>query len=160
MGLKSLLIFLVLTMGIVGVFGFFSFGLIDYSGYHMCPVSAMLGGDCPPLGNSLILAIHHISGLQQLSRFIIDIDLGSLMAFVVLLIFASWIFLKLTWQSLVGRHALYFRNDAAGELRLVSVGKFLRWLSLRNKRHPHAVFWGARYLPRMQFIVVRGLSIF
>lgn len=141
MRLRILPIFLILVIGGMGIFGFLGFSLIEQGDFHVCPVSLISGGDCPPLGSAFVLTIHHISGLQQLSRFIINIDSASLVLSLALMTFVLLAFFNPTRMALAEHYALYFRSHKIDEFSFGSNWQLFRWLSLRNKRDSHASSW-------------------
>ncbi|MFQ6115417.1 MAG: hypothetical protein ACE5NG_15260 [bacterium] len=138
MGSKALTIFLILSIGIVGILGFLGLGLVG--GGHLCPISAVFGIDCPPSNDIFAMTFHHISGLQNLTRFTVSLDSILFMFSVLLLAFLALIFAR---QKDLSGNFPHQKNYAVEKQDFNPRRRFLRWLSLLNKRDPHALNGGA-----------------
>lgn len=125
---------------IMGVFGFLGLGSVDHNAQHNCPIPLMSGGDCPPVGNTMALASHHVSGLQYFTQSIISID-SSLLMLSTLLVFALLFFSKFSQETSLRQPLSHEAYQRIAESRFIPKKQFLRWLALRHKRDPRALRW-------------------
>jgi len=131
---------IVVSLLAMGVFGFLGLAFMEHSELSSCPVSLLSGGDCPPAGGSMALAFHHISGLQNLTQFVVNLD-TSLLALFTLLVFVFLIFPKFL-QTTPQLQAISFkRYDGVIGFIVFLKKQLLRWLVLRHKRDPHIFLW-------------------
>lgn len=138
MKLRILTIFLILIIGAIGIFGFLSLGLTE-GGF--CPISAILGGSCPMSDNTVALVIHHISGLQYITQFIVNFDSTLLILSILLLSFLFLIFIKREPQVLA-KSLSYQKYSLIEALNRVLSKRLLRWLAILNRQDPHISFLG------------------
>lgn len=137
MRLKILMIFLILSIGIIGIFGFLNLSLTE-GGF--CPISAMLGGDCPPIDNALALAVHHISGLQFLTQFTVNFNPILLILSVLLLGFLFLIFMRK--PQVLAKFLSYQKYSLIKASDRVLRKRLLRWLAILNRLDPRTSFLG------------------
>ncbi len=138
MQLKILSICFVLVLLTIGVFGSFVLGSMDYTANHACPISVSSGNNCPIL-NSLSLAIHHLSGLQNLSQSTININFS---AFILLGISAIFFLMEISSGQIQSSLPLsYQRHQEFLNFTIKPKKKFLRWLAIFNKKDPHLLRW-------------------
>jgi hypothetical protein len=141
MQLKITPILMILSLLAVGVFGFLGLGYIDHASDHDCPISVILGGDCPPIGNALTLATHHLSGLQHVTQSILTIDPILLTLLILLLVALFLIFTNLLKDISTKQNFAYKKHYENEDIKFKANNSLLCWLALHNKRDPHALKW-------------------
>lgn len=141
MQLRIIPTLLILVLGAIGVFGFWSLGSLNHGEHHVCPISMVSGGNCPPVNNTLALAIHHISGLQDFTQGIVSSNLSLFILFTLLLVTFLLVFIKPSDQILSHQPFSYQKYRRAEEFSFKSNRQFLRWLALHEKRDPYALYW-------------------
>ncbi len=141
MRLRILTIFIISSLLTIGVLGFWGLGSINHSGQHSCPIFLMLGGYCPSSEGGVALAVHHVSGIQNLTQSIIILD-ASLLVLLVLLVFATLLVVSKPPQGTSAPQLLSRQTrHRITESTLTPKKQFLRWLALHHKRDPHALQW-------------------
>ncbi|OHA07254.1 MAG: hypothetical protein A2934_03085 [Candidatus Sungbacteria bacterium RIFCSPLOWO2_01_FULL_47_10] len=134
---KILAPFLILGLLTVGGFGFFGSGFMSHAeGGHDCPISLMSGGNCPPSGGILAVALHHIGGLQSFMQSAIEAA-SSFWTLLALLFFAFLFFSKFLHVAPPISYAQIEAQES--EFALISKRRFLRWLSLVRTEDGHCL---------------------
>lgn len=133
--LPILIISAILTIGILGIGGF---GFINHGGQHVCPVPLMSGGECPPPGDGIALAVHYLSGMQNLFQSMVNPGV-SVLALSILLAFAVLLISKPLHASPPLPPLFYRIRTASAESHCISKRQFLRWLALHCRRDPHSL---------------------
>lgn len=138
--MKTVGALLTIAIGMIALFGFLNMAVMP-AGDHSCPISALLGGNCPPSDNALALVDYHVSGLQLLSQsvFLTDVILA---IFALLYVFFMVAVLGLKQNHISITHFLKFRLSF--HKNTPAKRNFLHWLSLLNNRDPHVLNVGAR----------------
>ena len=126
---------LIISVLVVGVFGFMALGTINHNGQHSCPVSSFSGGGCPPAEGNIMLALHHLSGIQKLVQ-AINIADASLLVFLFLLTIILLIFFKPLDKNIPSQvlsRKIFYKIS---EFNFVAVKQFIRWYSTLYKLDP------------------------
>ncbi|HDY73120.1 MAG TPA: hypothetical protein ENH86_00930 [Candidatus Jorgensenbacteria bacterium] len=132
--LPILLIFSLLTVGVLGFFG------LNHGGQHSCPISLLSGDNCPPIGGTFALVFHHMSGLQSFTQSIVNLD-TSLLILYAILIFAFLSFSRFLQKATLLQPSSFQRYNRTTESRFLPKRQLMRWLALHHKRDPHALQW-------------------
>jgi len=139
MSLKIVPILIITSLLAVGLFGIFGISMVNSSGQHSCPVSALSSNDCSPSNSPLIETFHHISTLQNFAQG--PINTNTFSSILILLLLALTVFLTLfpkTPSLETSPQRGYYKTDQS---EYSQKKQFLRWLALRQKRDPHALQW-------------------
>lgn len=122
-----------ILLGVVAVFGLLGLSFIGHHGHHTCPIAAISGNDCPSVNNVLALAVHHLSGLQNLTRAIIT-GAGPSAFFALMLVLFTLILMRLLGQ--ISLPPLSYQPHRKIEKPTFRPNwQFLYWLALRNKQN-------------------------
>ena len=136
-------IIIIFSVLLFGVFGFLSFGLGNHEAHSSCPLIVADGGGCLPLDTVVAFAVHHLSGLKNLSRFVLTSD-SSLLPFLVF--FLTLILLVFAKTKKKPREyyiqKIQTRHLWDQDLGLGLAQRLARWLALLEKRDPDALFIG------------------
>lgn len=141
LGITSII--LILILGAISTIGFLWLSPINHFGHHLCFVSMISGGDCPPAWNHLALLGHHLSGLQDFTKAIIGFDSGFLAFFIFLLLCSLVFIIKPVQQLFSGQRLFCQRWRRIEDLIYESRKQHLRWLTMHNKRDPRSLYWAA-----------------
>lgn len=137
MRMRTIGLILIIVVGAIALFGFLGMAVIPAE--SSCPISAILGGNCPPTDNALALVSHHISGLQSFTQSIFTLDF-SLSLILFSFIFGFVLFLYREPSIL---HNFLFRFYQTKHRNFNPKRQLLRWLSFLNNRDPHVLNVGA-----------------
>jgi len=117
--MKTTSIFLIGVLTAVSVFGIFA--MSTHGGItHDCPIVGLLSGSCQNLNDSLMMASHHLSGMNVLAQFLITLFA------LVLLSFGAF----LAWPIVLKQAPILKKSPViiSGQRR-----QFFRLISLNNK---------------------------
>ena len=141
--MKSYLVptLLIVSLGSIGVLGFFGMGAMNHSEQHSCPVSVLSGENCPPSGDMAALASHHLSGLQDLTLSTPSFSFTAFFVSILLLILLFAFSLKSHRRDLSDKQNVAAQYSFLEEREYQPKQRFLHWLELLYKRDPHALSW-------------------
>lgn len=128
MTIKNLTAFIIFILLGINVLGFLTFSSINNCGQQGCAISLALENDCPDTAEgSAAFALHHISGVQNLTRSIIMLNVSLATP-------------KLLSETSAPRFFRGRTENKTAESIFEPQKQFLRWLALRHKRDPRAFY--------------------
>ena len=124
---SHLILFLLLSVVAVNIFGFLAFGMMDHGAGKACPVMNFAVGKCPAGADLLGMTTHRLTGLKMLLLAIVSSQTFLAMAAI---------FLIISLRLVTTRANTYLRPDrfvilprSSGPYR-----EFFHWLALHNKQ--------------------------
>jgi len=126
------LVIIILSIGISGIF---SFSMAEHESVHTCPVSTILGGECPST-NNIVLGLHHITGLQSLMQVVQSSHNAILILYLLLL--SSFVLIIYGLLVSIKTARSFFSYLKKADRTGSSFQKQRRWFALRNKRDSFA----------------------
>ena len=125
---------LLLLFAIFGTvfFAVFAFSTVNHNVEHGCPISSLPVADCSSVQGGISLALHHISGILNLTQTTLSASV-SLLLFLVLLLFARIVFV-----GKIPMKKVFYPAERAllADGFYVWRARFLYWLSF-HYRHYH-----------------------
>ena len=139
---RLLIIALILITGTVGFLGVLAVEGMQHTTPHTCPVTLFSGATCPPDGNIMALASHHLSGFQSLSQAVMTNFSPAATGVVLLLVLFALAVVRLLLKRL-SNSVFFFQYRRQNQRAEFQANKrFLRWLELCYKRDPYMLLMG------------------
>ena len=132
MKLKVISIILVLGISTVGALSFLSVVSIDHTAQHLCPISALMGSDCPQIQSSLAFVSHHLAGLQNTMKFILISSIFLIVSFLVVRTLST---------TVLDDRSFFLKLNVVQSYIPSSIREMFSWFALRNRGENYALSW-------------------
>jgi len=132
---QILTIFIISSLLSIGAIGSFELGFINHTGQYVCPLSSLSAGECSTGIGNMAIALHHISGIRNLTQPIMS-SANSLLLLSIILFSASVIIYKILSRAPELQLLYYKIRDKIRKPSHKSRKKMLRWFALRYSRNP------------------------
>lgn len=129
---------LIISLGMMSVFGLWFFGSMNHNDQHQgCPLFLLASDNCPALNNQIGMIIYHLSLLSASTKAFAGIEL--LMIILSLTIYL--VIIRPEKQPLFFNNSFLILNRNTDGLIFDFHKRFLQWISFKNKRDPLFSFW-------------------